>query len=489
MSNTTPTGEYSKDEKSNGNAGTELEEHVKQEDTKRKESEFYLRRFIRAFVEFIRHRLSIIDNADPTSTVEGIERDVEFRGFNLWILIFSIFICSIGLNTNSTAVVIGAMLISPLMGPIMGVGLSIGINDFELLKRSLRNWGIAVVMAIIASTLYFFITPLSGESSELLARTTPTLLDVLVAIFGGATGILAGSRREKSNVIPGVAIATALMPPLCTAGFGLASGQWNYFFGAIYLFLINSIFISLATTLVVRYLKYPVRKLPDMARERRTKRIIGIVIFLFVLPSIYVFYNVVTRALFVQDVNSFVSAELKYEGAELVREKLITEGDENTLSVVFLGKQIPQEVINEWQAKALDQGIDNLDVFQGPSEVGSDGANTQQLADIFLSAQANMVSKDEEINRLKGMLDQIRNQGLPASLTSEIRIQYPEISEIYAGQITQSTIGNDTICSIFLKFDPERDLSTETTQEITMRISRWLETRGLSDSVWVSEVK
>ena len=193
------------------------------------------KQFSSVITSFLGERFSLLDFAQRENTIEGIKKDVEFRGFALWILMFSIVIASIGLNVNSTAVVIGAMLISPLMGPIMGVGLSLGINDFSLLKKSIKNLGVAVGIGLIVSALYFAISPISTPSNELFARTNPTLLDVVVAFFGGLAGILAGSRKEKSNVIPGVAIATALMPPLCTAGFGLAHGQWSYFFGALYL--------------------------------------------------------------------------------------------------------------------------------------------------------------------------------------------------------------------------------------------------------------
>ena len=173
-------------------------------------------------------RFRIIDLADAEQTIKGIQKDIEFRGFNLWILVFSIIICSIGLNVNSTAVVIGAMLISPLMGPIMGIGLGLGTNDASTFKTAMGNLGIAVGISILTSALYFAFSPINEASSELLSRTQPTLLDVVVALFGGLAGILAGSRKEKSNVIPGVAIATALMPPLCTAGYGLANGEWNF---------------------------------------------------------------------------------------------------------------------------------------------------------------------------------------------------------------------------------------------------------------------
>lgn len=239
----------------------------------KEDSENSLGSSFKSFLSSLSEILNITDNAQREITIEGIKRDIDFKGFNVWILILAIFIASIGLNVNSTAVIIGAMLISPLMGPIMGVGLSIGINDLFTLKRSLRSFGIAVIVSLVTSTLYFSITPLSDAQSELLARTQPNLLDVFIAFFGGLAGILAGSRKEKNNVVPGVAIATALMPPLCTAGYGIGTGQWNYFLGAFYLFLINSIFIAIATSLVVRYLKFPLTELPDKRTERKNQKI------------------------------------------------------------------------------------------------------------------------------------------------------------------------------------------------------------------------
>ncbi|MEL6924720.1 MAG: TIGR00341 family protein, partial [Bacteroidota bacterium] len=211
---------------------------------------------IREIRHFLRDRFNLDeDKANEQQIIEDIKKNVVFRGTNLWILMFAIMICSVGLNVNSTAVIIGAMLISPIMGPIMGVGLGVGINDFELIVQALKNLVIAAGISIIVSALYFMISPVGEERSELINRISPTIFDVFIAFFGGLAGIVAGSRTEKSNAIPGVAIATALMPPLCTAGFGIATAEWKYFFGAFYLFSINCVFISLATYLIVRLLR------------------------------------------------------------------------------------------------------------------------------------------------------------------------------------------------------------------------------------------
>ena len=214
------------------------------------------------------------DQADVAEIDATIRSGVEFRGTNLWVLIFAILIASVGLNVNSTAVVIGAMLISPLMGPIIGLGYGAGVNDSALMRSSLFNLGLAAFISLLASTLYFWLTPLTQAHSELLARTTPSIWDVLIALFGGLAGVIGVTRRVKSNLIPGVAIATALMPPLCTAGYGLATGNLSYFLGAFYLFAINSVFIAIATLMMVRVMRLPnVNVMEDRSLLKRQPRV------------------------------------------------------------------------------------------------------------------------------------------------------------------------------------------------------------------------
>ena len=220
------------------------------------------------------------DKDNELATVDSIRKGVEFKGANLWILIFAIFMASLGLNVNSTAVIIGAMLISPLMGPIMGVGLSVGLNDFELMKRSLKSFLITTAFSVTTATIFFLLAPIAGSQSELLARTSPTIYDVFIALFGGLAGVVALSTKEKGNVIPGVAIATALMPPLCTAGYGLASGNLIYFLGAFYLYFINSVFISLATFLGVRVMHFQRKEFVDKTREKTVRKYIVLIVVL-----------------------------------------------------------------------------------------------------------------------------------------------------------------------------------------------------------------
>ncbi len=302
-----------------------------------------VRHFGIALRRLFKRLLGIREGTDIEATVEGIQRDIIFRGHTAWILMFSIFIASIGLNVNSTAVIIGAMLISPLMGPILGIGLSVGTNDFDTLVRALKNLAIAVTISLLTSTLYFLLTPLDIEQTELLSRTKPTFLDVLVALFGGFAGIVAGSRREKSNVVPGVAIATALMPPLCTAGYGLATLKLKYFLGAFYLFFINSVFISLSTYLVVKYLKFPLVTYIDKVKLRKYRLILIVFLVLTIIPSTIIFYNVIQEARFKLAAENFINEKCDFEGSELINHRLLFNDSLSVIDLYYIGKPIDEE--------------------------------------------------------------------------------------------------------------------------------------------------
>ncbi|MBN2659778.1 MAG: TIGR00341 family protein, partial [Tannerellaceae bacterium] len=267
------------------------------------------------------------DKEDELETIESISKDVEFKGTTLWVLIFATFIASLGLNINSTAVIIGAMLISPLMGPIMGFGMGLGIWDFEMIKRAFRNFVTAVVFSVLTSAVYFLISPISEAQSELLARTQPTVYDVLIALFGGFAGIIASSTKSKGNVIPGVAIATALMPPLCTAGYGLATANPYYFFGAFYLFFINTVFISLATFIVVRFLKYPKKVFLDKQREKTVHRYVGVIVFFTLVPSLFLSYNLVRTTYFKDRVNRYIAKEIDFPNTQLLNKTITLTRD------------------------------------------------------------------------------------------------------------------------------------------------------------------
>lgn len=275
------------------------------------------------FIRALRYRLNLTeDMAEHEEIIAGIKKSVEFKGTNLWTLVFAIFIASIGLDVNSTAVIIGAMLISPLMGPIMGIGLGAGIQDFLLIKKSGKNLLIASTIALATSSTYFLISPLHQAQSELLARTSPTLWDVLIAFIGGAAGMVASSRKQFNNIIPGVAIATALMPPLCTAGFGLANGEPVYFFGALYLFIINSVFIGTATFLVVRYLKITRDTAKDSIFEKNIRRWVGIISFLTLVPSVYLAYQFLQQEIFETRAQRFIDQEISAQNLILLHKSI-----------------------------------------------------------------------------------------------------------------------------------------------------------------------
>ena len=292
-----------------------------------------LRRF---FVDYF----TLTDYLVPQPQAEADIRDgVSFRGMNIIILITAILIASLGLNTNSTAVIIGAMLISPLMGPIIGIGLAVGIHDFALLSRSARNLMMAALFSVMASTLYFFISPVSEGHSELLARTSPTIYDVLIGFFGGAAGILAIGSRSKGNVIPGVAIATALMPPLCTAGYGLATWQLSYFFGAFYLFLINSVYIALATFIGVKLMKYSPVVTADPARSLRVRRIVYTIAVIVMLPSIWLTYRMVRQNNFITRANNFINEQFHFPATQVLSHSVdFSDRSHPAISVTLIGR-------------------------------------------------------------------------------------------------------------------------------------------------------
>jgi len=269
---------------------------------------------------FFKELLDIRQDTDREATIEDVKQDISFKGHNAWILIFSVFVASIGLNVSSTAVVIGAMLISPLMGPIVGLGLSVAINDVDTLKRSLINLGVMVTLSVITAYLYFTVSPLTKETPELLARTSPTILDVLIAIFGGLALIVAKTKKGTiTSVIFGVAIATALMPPLCTVGYGLAIGNLNYAGGALYLFTINSVFIALTTFLIAKLLRFPMVRYANSQRRKRIAQIATTLAIIVVVPSVILFLNLLKVQVFENKATSFIENTIKYDGAVILK--------------------------------------------------------------------------------------------------------------------------------------------------------------------------
>lgn len=316
--------------------------------------------FLKRLRVYIRRVFDIRTGSGKDETLAEISSGVSLKGFNFWMIVCSALIASLGLDTNSTAVIIGAMLISPLMNPILGVGLSLGINDRELLFRSLKNLGIATFAGFFASVIYFKMTPFGNITPEMLARTTPTLLDVLIAFFGGIAGIVSGSRKYKTNAIPGVAIATALMPPLCTSGFGFATGRWDFFLGAFYLFFINAVFISLATFLIIKYLRFPVKHFHDKTKERKNSRYMIIFLLLVVSPSVYFLYTKYIQHNENKKIDIIINERMLKDSIDLLRTDFIRTDSVNYIRIYHSGKIMTPAKKLIYDSLLMANGLDNF---------------------------------------------------------------------------------------------------------------------------------
>lgn len=411
---------------------------------------------------------------------ESIEKGIVFRGTNFWILIFAIFIASVGLNMNSTAVVIGAMLISPLMGPINGIGYSIATYNFDLFKRSVKNYGFAVLGGLAASTMYFYISPIHTEHSELLARTSPSIYDVFIAMFGGLAGIVAICSKNKGNVIPGVAIATALMPPLCTAGYGIAEGNATFFLGAMYLFLINTVFIALSAMLVSQLLKLPKRSFLLSREIKNTNILVGIVILITVIPSVYLGYTLVRKEKFIQSAEVFISKVDQWEGNYLLNEEV--DGDARSIKLVFFGHEINSASQKRLEKKAKNMGLDDakISVVQGFQSglVKSDRDNQTEIERL----KSEIVNVRETIKFNETKLDSLTQKStVGLELLGEISTIFPKITGCSISNepffTKESTTADMNIPSVFFTINENMTLKEKE------GIERWLKHKLESDHV------
>ena len=423
------------------------------------------------------------DKTDETAIVEQISDGVTFRGANLWVLIFAIFIACLGLTLNSTAVIIGAMLISPLMGPIIGMGLAVGRADLELLKRSLTNYGVSTVISVLTAALYFQLTPLTEAQSELLARTSPTLYDVLIALFGGAAGILALSTGGKGNVIPGVAIATALMPPLCTAGYGLAMGEWSFFFGACYLFFINTVFIALATYVGVRLLQFKPKQFVDKGRLAVVNRYIAVIVVVTMLPAVYMTTQIIRQSVFENHVKQFVKQELNHPGTRILSEQ--ADRETKTLDVVALGAALPNEMIEAARQRLADYQLADyqLNVIQGAQSdsllLARNNAGTQQS--LSGQDQQHLVLQTERVAQLeRETADYRRLDALAREIAGEVKAVCPKVESIGLSKITETPVDSGAVRSYVLAVANSRTPLPATDRD---RLAQWLKVRTQADSL------
>lgn len=442
--------------------------------------------FTRNIKQFFIDYFSLKGFIEKQATVEAdIKSGVTFKGTNILILVMAILIASLGLNTNSTAVIIGAMLISPLMGPIIGIGLGIGVQDFSLVVRGLRNLVMAAAFSVLASTLYFLVSPVGEGHSELLARTNPTIYDVLIAFVGGGAGIVGLASRSKGNVIPGVAIATALMPPLCTSGYGLATGQMTYFFGALYLFLINSIFIAFATFIGVKLLGFKPAVAADPVRARKVRNWVYTLAIFTMLPSIFLTYNMLRDSRFNINAEKFVSNELIFPATHVLSEKASIVNGQRQIDITLIGRVLPVDSLRLALEPRLAQyhlEDTRLNFIQGGWDSTSE-STSESAASIFNIAQNSLAARQMTIDSLRSILStQSMRDTISAQMAPELHVVFPQIEEISISRNIVCDIATrqlDTMEVALVKFS--QPMSIQETRKLQM----YLQARINADTVRV----
>ena len=432
---------------------------------------YLLRRFYDQFLDMSKSR------EEEQKTVDSIRNGVEFKGANLWILVFATFMASLGLNVNSTAVIIGAMLISPLMGPIMGIGLAVGQNNFELMKLSLKNYFVATLFSVVTATVYFFFTPLNEVQSELLARTSPTIYDVFIAFMGGIAGIVALAAKEKGNVLPGVAIATALMPPLCTAGFGLATGNWLYFLGAFYLYFINSVFISLATFLGVHFMRFKRKEFADKNREKTVRKYIVMVTILTMCPAVYLTYGIIKETFYNSMASKYITEELHFPETQVLNREI--SFDKHEIKVVLVGKEVDEEQLKTVRSKLEKYKLagTKLVVFQGVNNDKMDIGNIKSLVmkDFYEKSELQLLKQKAEIDSLQKVLEVYTKSGqADEKLAQEMKVLFTGVKSVSLARTVRlgmDSMKSDTLTYAILGCDTDLD------EELRSRMAQWLKAR------------
>lgn len=448
-----------------------------------------------SFKLFLKGILDIREDTDHETTIEEVTSGISIKGQGAWVLIFSILIASAGLNTSSTAVVIGAMLISPLMGPIIGIGLSLGINDVDLMRKAVKNFGIMVILALFTSFLFFSIPMFQEETKELIARTFPDVRDVIIAFAGGSALFVALSRKNKQiNTIAGVAIATALMPPLCTAGYGLATQKWNFFGGAMYLFTINTIFIASSTFIIVKSLQFPMKEYLNSSHRKRISQLVYLVAFLILLPSIYMFYGLYKKSDFEQKVNSIITNFNLDKDVVVLNQKINYKS--KTVSFATVGKSVSRENVEKWRAKLEKQGypdvifeitqsVENLETQNMLEKLESTYFTTQQILN---KKEELLIKQEKEIIELQKQLYLSEKSKIPFDqIANEIKINYNDVSEVAYSKLLKTNFTQiDTIPLIYLKWKPNVNQNQILSQE--QKIQKWLRLKLNNEKLIISKL-
>ncbi len=412
------------------------------------------------------------------NVLESIKSNISFRGANLWILACAIVIASVGLNVNSTAVIIGAMLISPLMGPIVGAGFALAVFDFELLKRCGKNLLIATMVSLAVSAMYFFISPFKETQSELLARTSPTIYDVLIAFFGGLVGVIALTRVDKGNPIPGVAIATALMPPLCTAGYGLAIGKISYFLGAFYLYSINCFFICIATYFIVRYLKYSPVQFRSIRFEKQIRYGISILLLLMIVPSFYLAYNLLKEKQFNDNVSRYIQNEFVNNGYTIIFKEIKYNTNPKKIELAFLTKKFNSEETEQLNKRLKQYNIYNtsLIIKQETQDLKKEIQNELGKQNIVLN------EKDIVINNLQNELREYKFDD--TEIYNEIAILFPEIKNASIGKFLFFPKTDSAKIETVVLFSQKGKEKTD-----TLKLKKWLIQKLSTNNIGLIEAK
>ena len=425
--------------------------------------------------EGIRQIANIDAHIDTDAADRAIRNNIEFKGPNAWILAVAIIIASVGLNVNSIPVIIGAMLISPLMGPIFGLGLGLGIHDINLMKQAGKNLVVMVGISLAVSLLYFLITPLSlNNPTELLARTRPTIFDVMIAFFGGFAGIFEQCRKEKGTVFSGVAIATALMPPLCTAGYGLAAGSLSCFLGALYLFCINCLFITIATYILVRYFRFKKAEQTDPTSALKTKRITSVLILIFLIPSIWSAVILVKETNFEKKAMDFVERHHTIENS-IIYNYEIDHQEISVLKIFLTGEPLSESGRNNLYVYAKEYGINENQIIIKEYTSKATVDNESLFKGIYERHDSEIVKYQNTINQLTRELEAAKQAQLPyAQIASEIAATYPQVKHVYMGKGAHVTIENLNVTScIMVKVHTDSLLSTESLDQL----KNWLQVR------------
>ena len=438
-------------------------------------------KLLQSFKSLFHKTVNLAGHIDTEAAEKAIRNNIYFRGPNAWILAIATIIASVGLNVNSIPVVIGAMLISPLMGPIFGLGLGLGVNDMQLMKSSGKNLVVMVGISLTASFAYFLITPLSlSNPTELLARTNPTIYDVIIALFGGFAGILEQSRKEKGTVFSGVAIATALMPPLCTAGFGLANGNLAYFLGALYLFFINCLFIMLATYISVKYFKFRQTEYEDQATGRKTKRISSILILLFIIPSIWSAVTLIQRTNFETNATAFIEYSKSYNKSIIYDYKIDhTEGSK--LELYFTGEPINDETKSIIVKTAAEFDIEEESIIIVDDSKEANLNDIELVKGIYDKMDSEVAKREEEIRQLKEELRLAKGDDIAyVQISREIISSYPSVKAVklaHGASVAADSLYAHPCLTAIIKCDTPMD------EEQTTKLNNWLKIRLNSEEI------